>query len=168
MDVDSHSAARKISVTTGKINWGGTAYDCEIVSVKKSVNTEFTVLPENERGTTYEFENFGHGAGVAGFICEAKTAGNEQKRNGQSLSFNASADVISAGSAASYRIESNTVTGSQQCVYTHTTLLPNTGDDTNMPVLIGLFSLFLICGGGSTFVLLRKKRNPDIHDDVKE
>ena len=168
IDVDSHSAARKISVTTGKINWGGTAYDCEIVSVKKSVNTEFTSLPENERGTSYEFENFGHGAGAAGFICEAKTAGNDQKRNGQTLSFNASAGVISAGSDASYRIESNTATGTQQCVYTHTTLLPNTGDDTNMPVLIGLFSLFLICGGGSTIVLLRKKRNPDIQNNVKE
>ena len=87
-----------------------------------------------------------------------KTADNEQKRNGQTLSFNASAVVKPVGNAAEYRIESNTVTGSQQCVYTHTTQLPYTGDDTNMPVLIGLFSLFVICGGASSFVILRKRK----------
>ena len=158
IDVDSHSAAKKISVQTGKISWGGSSYDCEIVSVKKSVNTEFTDIPADQRGTSYEFEDFGHGAGAIGFVCEAKTAENDQKRSGQTLSFNASAVVKPAGNAAEYRIESNTVTGSQQCVYTHTTQLPYTGDDTNMPVLIGLFSLFVICGGASSFVILRKKK----------
>ena len=126
--------------------------------MKKSADTEFANIPAEQRGTSYEFENFGHGAGAIGFICEAKTADNEQKRNGQTLSFNASATVISAGNIPAYQIESNTVTGSQQCVYTHTTQLPYTGDDTNMPVLIGLFSLFIICGGASSFVLLRKKK----------
>ena len=158
IDIDSHSAARKITVTTGKISWGGTSDDCEITSVKKSANTEFADIPAEQRGTSYEFENFGHGAGAIGFICEAKTAENEQKRNGQTLSFSASATVNSASNIPSYQIESNTVTGSQQCVYTHTTQLPYTGDDTNMPVLIGLFSMFIICGGASSFVLLRKKR----------
>ncbi len=145
-------------VNTGKISWGGSAYDCEIVSVKKSADTDFASLPSDKRGTSYSFENFGRGAGAIGFVCEAKTADNEQKRNGQTLSFSASAVVNSAGTAGEYRIESNTVTGSQQCVYTHTTQLPYTGDDTNMPVLIGLFSLFIICGGASSFVILRKKK----------
>lgn len=158
LDIDGHSAASKITVHTGKISWGGTSYDCEIVAVKKSVNTEFADIPTEQRGTSYEFENFGHGAGAIGFICEAKTADNEQKRNGQSLSFNASATVSSAGNIAAYEIDSNTVTGSQQCIYTHTTQLPYTGDDTNMPMLVGLFSLFIICGGASSFVLLRKKK----------
>ena len=158
IDIDTHSSANRIIVQTGKIFWGGTSYDCEIVSVKKSVNTEFTDIPADQRGTSYEFEDFGHGAGAIGFVCEAKTAENDQKRSGQTLSFNASAVVKPAGNAAEYRIESNTVTGSQQCVYTHTTQLPYTGDDTNMPVLIGLFSLFVICGGASSFVILRKKK----------
>ena len=148
----------KITVITGKISWGGTSYDCEITSVKKSADTEFADISAEQRGTSYEFDGFGHGVGAVGFICEAKTADNEQKRNGQTLSFNASAIVKPAGNAAEYRIESNTVTGSQQCVYTHTTQLPYTGDDTNMPVLIGLFSLFIICGGASSFVLLRRKK----------
>ena len=158
LDIDSHSAAKKITVHTGKISWGGTSYDCEITSVKKSVNTEFADIPAEERGTTYEFEEFGHGSGAVGFICEAKTADNEQKRNGQTLSFNASATVNSAGNIPAYEIASNTVTGSQQCVYTHTTQLPYTGDDTNLPVLVGLFSLFVICGGVSSFVILRRKK----------
>ncbi len=158
IDVDEHSSAKQITVNTGKISWGGSSYDCEIVSVKKSADTDFASLPSDERGTSYTFENFGRGAGAAGFVCEVKTADNEQKRNGQTLSFSASAVVKPAGNAAEYRIESNTVTGSQQCVYTHTTQLPYTGDDTNMPVLIGLFSLFVICGGASSFVILRKKK----------
>ena len=158
IDVDEHSSAKRITVHTGKISWGGSSYDCEIVSVKKSADTDFASLPSDERGTSYTFENFGRGAGAAGFVCEAKTSDNEQKRNGQTLSFNALAVVKPAGNAAEYRIESNTVTGSQQCVYTHTTQLPYTGDDTNMPVLIGLFSLFVICGGASSFVILRKKK----------
>ncbi len=167
IDIDNHSAANKITVNTGKISWGGTPYDCEIVSVKKSANTEFADIPTEQRGTSYDFEDFGHGAGAIGFICEAKTADNEQKRNGQSLSFNASATVNSVGNIAAYEISSNTVTGSQQCVYTHTTQLPYTGDDTNMPVLIGLFSLFIICGGASSFVLLRKKKT-DVENKTSE
>ena len=158
IDIDNHSAAKKITVTTGNISWGGTSYDCEITSVKKSADTVFANIPAEQSVTSYEFENFGHGAGAIGFICEAKTADNEQKRNGQTLSFSASATVNSAGNIPAYQIESNTVSGSQQCVYTHTTQLPYTGDDTNMPVLIGLFSLFIICGGASSFVLLRKRR----------
>ena len=47
----------------------------------------------------------------------------------------------------------------KSCRYTHTTLLPNTGDDTNLPVLIGLFSLFLICGGRSLILLCKGKRH---------
>ena len=158
IDIDEHSSANRITVNTGKISWGGSAYDCEIVSVKKSADTDFASLPSDERDTSYSFENYGRGAGAIGFVCEAKTADNEQKRNGQTLSFSASAVVNSAGNEGEYRIESNTVTGSQQCVYTHTTQLPYTGDDTNMPVLIGLFSLFIICGGASSFVILRKKK----------
>ncbi len=163
IDVDEHSSASKITVTTGKISWGGTSYDCDITSVKKSADAEFADIPAEQRGTSYEFDGFGHGAGAVGFICEAKTADNEQKRNGQTLSFNASAMVKPAGNAVEYRIESHTVTDSQQCVYTHTTQLPYTGDDTNMPVLIGLFSLFIICGGASSFVLLWKKKTDEMN-----
>lgn len=168
IDVDEYSSASKITVTTGKISWGWTSYDCEITSVKKSANTDFASLPAEERGTSYVYENFGRGAGAVGFVCEAKTADNEQKRNGQTLSFNASAIVNSAGNIGEYRIESNTVTVSQQCVYTHTTQLPYTGDDTNMSVLIGLFSLFVICGGASTFVILRKKKADTGEQSSKE
>ena len=167
IDVDEHSSAKQITVNTGKISWGGSSYDCEIVSVKKSADTDFVSLSSDERGTSYTFENFGRGAGAAEFVCEAKTADNEQKRNGQTLSFNASAVVKPAGKATEYRIESNTVTGYQQCVYTHTTQLPYTGDDTNMPVLIGLFSLFVICGGASSFVILRKKKTEAGETDSK-
>ena len=168
IDVDKHSSANRITVNTGKIIWGGSSYDCEIVSVKKSVNTEFASVSSEEKGTSYTFENFGRGDGAAGFICEAKTAKNEQKRNGQTLSFTASAVVNSAGSTGEYRIESNTVTGSQQCVYTHTTQLPYTGDDTNLSVLIGLFSLFIICGGASSFVILRRKKTDTSMTGSKE
>ena len=168
IDIDSHSSASKITVTTGKISWGGTSYDCEITSVKKSANTDYASLPAEERGTSFTYENFGRGAGAVGFVCEAKTADNEQKRKGQTLSFNASAIVNSPGNIGEYRIESNTVTGSQQCVYTHTTQLPYTGDDTNMSVLIGLFSLFVICGGASSFVILRKKKADTGEQSSKE
>lgn len=165
VDIDPHSSAERITVNTGTITWGGTSYSCEITSVKKSADTDFTAVPDDEKGTSYAFENFGHGSGAVGFICEAKTSDNEQMRNGRTLSFNASAVVSSAGYVGDYQITSDTVYAAQKCSYTHTTLLPNTGDETNMPVLIGLFSLFLICGGASSFMLIRKKKPVQIQEE---
>ena len=168
IDIDPHSAAEKITVSTGTITWGGTSYSCEITSGKKSVDTDFTAVSDDEKGTSYVFENFGHGSGAVGFICETKTSDNEQMRNGRELSFSASAEVSSTGHVEDYQITSDIVNAVQKCSYTHTTLLPNTWDDTNMPVLIGLFSLFLICGGSSSFMLIRKKKPVQVHEDHEE
>lgn len=168
IDVDPHSAAERITASTGTIIWGGTSYSCEITSVKKSADTDFTAVSDDEKGTSYAFADFGHGSGAVGFICEAKTSDNEQMRNGRTLSFSASAEVSSAGYVEDYQITSDTVNASQKCSYTHTTLLPNTGDDTNMPVLIGLFSLFLICGGACSFMLIRKKKPVQVQVDHEE
>ena len=168
IDIDPHSAAKRITVNTGKISWGGTSYSCNITSVKKSADTEFAAVTDDEKGSSYVFEDFGHGSGAVGFICEAETSDNEQMRNGRGLSFSASAEVSSAGYVEDYEISSNTVEAAQKCSYTHTTLLPNTGDDTNMPVLIGLFSLFLICGGASSFMLIRKKKPAQVKKDHEE
>ena len=168
IDIDPHSAAERITVNTGKITWGGTEYACEITSVKKSGNTDFVNLPDGQKGTSYEFTDFGHGDGAVGFVCEAKTSGNEQMRNGRRLSFNASAAVVSAGSIPKYGINSDTVEASQKCDYAHTVLLPHTGDDGATPILAGLFSLFLICGGASSFTLMRRKRNIPKQNEMKE
>ena len=168
IDIDPHSAAERISVNTGIITWGGTDYDCVISSVKESPHAEFISVPENERETTYIFDNLEHGNGAVGFICEAKTSHNEQMRNGRVLAFSASAMVNSVGWVPDYQINSNIVSAVQKCSYAHTTLLPHTGDDTNMPVLIGLFSLFLICGGASSFMLLKKKKANQVSEDLEQ
>ncbi|MBQ6520508.1 MAG: hypothetical protein IJI14_17470 [Anaerolineaceae bacterium] len=157
INIDENSAANTIEVTTGTINWGGSEYQCKITSVKENTEDGYRILDEGDQGTTWEYEVTERGEGVIGFICEAETNPNEQMRNGRQLKFDATAKVSVLRDE--YTIRSNRIVDTQKCVVTRAVRLPRTGDDTNLPLMVGLFSLFVITGAFASIKIFRKK-NP--------
>ncbi len=159
IDIDENSSARSIEVTTGTINWGGSEYDCTITSVKVNSSMGYRELDESEQSTTWYYRVSEHGEGALGFICEAKTNPKEFMRNGKQLKFEASALVSTAHNE--YSIRSNRIADQQKCTITPGVRLPKTGDDTNLPLLIGLVSLFAITGIFTSVRIFRKKKDID-------
>ena len=156
IDIPEGTFAKYIDVETGNINWGGSDYSCKITSVKTNSADGYVEIPEDAQDVRYSFEVKGHGAGAVGFICEAKTNPKEQMRNSKQLKFNAKAIVSTDNSE--YEITSNQIVASQKCPYTRIVNLPHTGDDTNLPLLIGMVSLFAITGAFTSVSIVKKNK----------
>ena len=156
ISVDENSAARNIEITTSKIDWGGSNYDCIITSVKENNDEGYRVLDANEQGTSWSYDVTERGDNVLGFICEAKTNPKEFMRNGKQLKFDTSALVSTQ--KKEYSVRSNRIIDTQKCPITRSVHLPSTGDDTNIIGLIGLFSLFTITGVCASIQIFKKKK----------
>ena len=158
IDIPEGAEIQSIDVTTNQVKVGSQKYDCVITKVMNVGDDmkDFVDIDKDEQDISYHFENLVPGKNTAGFICEAKLDSN-QVSNGRKITF-------SATSMANYpdkeiEVESNEVVDTQNCVRVRTINLPATGDDTNMPLLIGGFTLLVILAGGSTFAIKKRKDN---------
>ena len=163
INIDENTAARSIEITTGNISWGGADYACRITSVKENSEEGYRVLDESEQGTTWVYEVTERGEGVLGFICEAKTNPKEFMRNGKQLKFDTTAVVSTVRNE--YTIRSNRLVSTQKCPVVKAVKLPQTGDDTNLPILIGLTSLFIITGTLTSIRVFKKKSKDDSSEE---
>lgn len=158
IDIPEGADIQSIDVYTNQVQFASQKYDCVITKVMNVGDgvQDFVEIAPSEQGTSYHFENLVPGKNTAGFICEAKLDSN-QVGNGRKISFSASSMANYADKEI--EVESNEVVDSQNCVRVRKINLPATGDDTNMPFLIGGFALLVILAGGSTFAIKKRKDN---------